>query len=41
LKDYGEEMMGFNNESQGFLPCKIVEETPQEKLWTMDWWDNS
>jgi hypothetical protein len=36
----GEEMMGFNNELQGCLQCKIVESTPQKKLWTMDWWDN-
>ena len=37
----GEEMLGFNNEAQGWLPCKIVETAPQEKLWTVDWWDNS
>jgi hypothetical protein len=35
----GEEMLGFNNEA--WLPCKIEEEAPQEKLWTVDWWDNS
>jgi hypothetical protein len=28
----GEEMLGFNNEAQGWLPCKIVETAPQEKL---------
>ncbi len=36
----GEEMLGFNNEAQGWVPCKIVE-APQENLWTVDWWDNS
>ena len=34
-------MLGFNNESQGWLPCKVVEAAPQEKQWTVDWWDNS
>jgi hypothetical protein len=34
-------MLGFSNEAQGWLPCKIVESAPQEKLWTVDWWDNS
>ena len=24
----GEEMLGFNNETQGWLPCKIVETDP-------------
>jgi hypothetical protein len=37
----GEKMLGFNNEAQGWLPCKVVEAAPQEKLWTVDWWDNS
>ena len=37
----GEEMLGFNNEAQGWLPCKIVETVPHEELWTVDWWDNS
>ncbi len=37
----GEEMLGFNNDAQGWLPCKIVEAAPQEKLWTVDWWDYS
>jgi hypothetical protein len=37
----GEEMLGFNNEAQGWLPCKIVEESPHEELWTVDLWDNS
>ena len=37
----GEEILGFNDEGQGWLPCKIVEEAPQEKLWTVDWWDYS
>ena len=37
----GEEMLGFNDEAQGWLSCKIVEEAPQEKLWTVDWWDYS
>ena len=41
LPRVGEEMLGFNNETQGWLPCKIVESAPQEKLWTVDWWDNS
>jgi hypothetical protein len=34
-------MLGFSNEAQGWFPCKIVEEAPQEKLWTVDWWDHS
>jgi ribonuclease HI len=34
-------MLGFNNEAQGWLPCKIVETAPQEKLWTVEWWDHS
>jgi hypothetical protein len=34
-------MLGFNNEAQGWLPCKIVETVPQEKLWTVEWWDHS
>jgi hypothetical protein len=37
----GGEMFGFNNETQGWLPCKIVEKAPQEGHWTVDWWDNS
>ena len=34
-------MLGFNNETQGWVPCKIVEAAPQEKVWTVDWWDYS
>ncbi len=41
LPRVGGEMLGFSNEAQGWLPCKIVESAPQEKLWTVDWWDNS
>jgi hypothetical protein len=41
LPRVGEEMLGFNNETQGWFPCKIVESAPQDKLWTVDWWDNS
>ena len=37
----GGEMLGFNNEAQGWLPCKVVEKAPQERHWTVDWWDNS
>jgi len=34
-------MLGFNNEAQGWLPCKIVEAAPQENLWTVEWWDHA
>ena len=35
-----QQILGFNNETQGWFPCKIVETAPQEKLWTVDWWDS-
>jgi hypothetical protein len=34
-------MLGFSKEAQGWLPCKIVEEDPQGKLWTVNWWDQA
>ena len=34
-------MLVFNDESQGWFPCKIVETVPHEELWTVNWWDNS
>ena len=37
----GGKMLGFSNEAQGWFPCKIVEEDPQEKIWTVNWWDQS
>ena len=37
----GEEMLGFNTEAQGWLPCKITEEDQEGSLWTVDWWDES
>ena len=39
----GEEMLGFNTEAQGWLPCKITEEDPDQEgpLWTVDWWDEA
>ncbi len=37
----GGEMLGFSKETQGWLPCKIVEEDPQGKLWTVNWWDQA
>jgi hypothetical protein len=37
----GGEMLGFSEEAQGWLPCKIVEEDPEGKLWTVNWWDQA
>ena len=37
----GEEMLGFNTEAQGWLPCKITEEAEKEELWKLKWWDDS
>ena len=37
----GEEMLGFNTEAQGWLPCKITEEVQEGALWTVDWWDDA
>ena len=37
----GEEMLGFNTEAQGWLPCKITDEDQEGALWTVDWWDES
>ena len=34
-------MLVFNNEAQGWHPCKIVGTDPQMGIWTVDWWDNS
>ncbi len=36
-----EEMLGFDNEAQGWLPCKIRETDPHGELWKVDWWDKS
>ena len=41
LPQIGDEMLGFNEEAQGWLPCKVVEKDHQEKHWTVNWWDNS
>ncbi len=41
LPRVGEEVLGFNNEAQGWLPCKILEAAPQGEPWKVDWWDNS
>ena len=37
----GEEVLGFNTETQGWLPCKIIEEEQEGTLWTVDWWDEA
>ena len=36
-----EEMLVFNTEAQGWLPCMITEEAENGELWKMKWWDDS
>jgi hypothetical protein len=35
----GEEMLGFSEEAQGWLPCKIT--TVMDDKWQIEWWDGS
>ena len=37
----GEEMLVFNTETQGWIPCKIIEEEQEGSLWTVDWWNET
>jgi hypothetical protein len=35
----GEEMLGYSEEVQGWLPCKIT--TVMDDKWQIEWWDGS
>ena len=35
----GEEMLGFSEEAQGWIPCKVT--AAMDDKWQIEWWDGS